>query len=132
MPMFSDFVTFKEISLIIDNKASLFNLGIFPLDITHDNKVYQLYLASITESVENTSVKDYLIQLINQNENVQIQVTYEVKKTNSEIVDLYRVIPEKNKLFTIYKKDDNDIFILKCDLLSRNNIYFDDVKVVNY
>lgn len=130
--MFSDFVNFKEISLIIDDKACLFNLGIFPLDITHDNKVYQLYLASISEGIESSSVKDYLIQLINQNENAKIQVTYEVKKTNSEITDLYRVIPEKNKLVTIFKKDDNDIFVLKCDLLSRNNIYFDNDKVVNY
>lgn len=132
--MFSDFVNFKDVVLLVDGKQ-VHNCGLVSLDITHDNEVYQLFLASIGEYAETINITEYLNEQISKGISVCINLEYELRKTGGTIVDLYRVIPENNRWLTVCKNKDNDIFILKCRLLARNNVNFDYdniTKVVNF
>lgn len=123
--MFSDFVNFRDVDLLVNDNLSKYNFGLVSLDITHDNEIYQIFLAALTQGAEILNLTEYLNQQVSSNNNICIRVNYELKKTNSQIVDLYRLIPEKNKWLTLCKQKDYDIFVLKCRLISRNNIDFD-------
>ena len=127
--MFSDCVNFKEVLLLVDGQPCKLNCNLISLDISHDNEMYQVFIASIGQYNETVSLTDFLVEQIKKNSSVCIKIDYELKKTGSTIVDLYRVIPEKNKWLTVCKNNDNDIFVLKCRLLARNNVSFDYERV---
>lgn len=122
--MFSEFVNFREVDLIINNMPSKLNFGLVSLDITHNNEFYQLSLASLIERLELTSLTGYLQKELLSDKEIFLKVKYELKKSHSKIVDLYKVIPERNKWILQHKKTDSDIFVLNCELMSRENADF--------
>ena len=122
--MFSEFVNFREVDLIINNKPSKLNFGLVSLDITHNNEFYQLSLASLIERLELTSLTGFLQKELLSDKQIFLKVKYELKKSHSKIVDLYKVIPERNKWILQHKKTDSDIFVLNCELMSRENADF--------
>lgn len=123
--MFSDFVNFRDVDLLIDNNPAKTNFGLVSLDIAHNNEYYQIYLASLAERIENLNITNYLKQQLASKKNIFIKIKYELKKTNSQIIDLYNVLPEKNNWLSAEKPQETDMFVLNCQLLSRNNIDFD-------
>lgn len=132
--MFSDFVNFRDVDLLIDNNPAKTNFGLVSLDIAHNNEYYQIYLASLAERIESLNIAGYLKQQLASNKNIFIKIKYELKKTHSQIIDLYNVIPEKNNWLSTDKNQENDIFVLNCQLMSRNNTGFDyeSSKVANF
>lgn len=127
--MFSDFVKFNEVLLLIDGKPCNLNYNLISLDISHDNEVYQLVLSTSGCNNDVVNLSQYLQKQIANGVSVFFKVDYEVLITGSEISDLYRVVSEKNMWLTICKEKDQDIAILKCRLIARNNISFNYDKI---
>lgn len=123
--MFSDFVKFQNVLLLVDGQPCELKTALKTVDISHDNEIYQVFLASSAENEETINFTEHLIDQINKGISVCIRVEYDLKNAQGKIDDLYRVVPEENKLLTLSKVQDHDVIVLKSRLIARNNISFD-------
>lgn len=130
--MFSDFVKFNEVLLLVDGKPCSFDYNLVSLDISHDNKVYQLVLSTSGSNNDIVNLSDYLKKQMEKQVSICFKVDYEVKITGSAISDLYRVTSDDNMWLTVCKEEEKDTVVLKCRLIARNNISFnyDNVDLV--
>ncbi|MGD9581553.1 MAG: hypothetical protein AB7V50_09285 [Vampirovibrionia bacterium] len=123
--MFSDFVKFQNVLLLVDGKPYEVNKGLKAIDISHDNKIYQIILASSNENNETINFTEQLIEQINKGISVCVRIEYDLKNSLGKIDDLYRIIPEENKLLSVSKAQGQDTITIKGRLIARNNISFD-------
>jgi hypothetical protein len=132
--MFSEFVNFKEIELIVNNNQVINNFGLITLDISHDNETYQLFVTCLTDCDRRTSFPEFIKEQIKSNNSLAFKIKYELKKSKSEIVDLYNVLADNNRWLKSSQNSDSDIFTLSSQLQLRSylNFDYDNEKVVNY
>lgn len=132
--MFSDFVNFKEVELIVNNEICKHNFGLVALDISHDNEIYQLFIANLTEGEELLDLTNFLKHHVSKDKQISLKINYQLKQSKNQIIDLYDFIPDKNNWLSVTNKEKNEIFIFKCHLKTRNYVGFDYQvdKVANY
>ena len=82
-------------------------------------------MASTVGNEDTINLTEHIIDQINNSISLCIRVEYDLKNAQGIIDDLYRVVPEENKLLTVSKIQNQDIIVLKCRLIARNNISFD-------
>lgn len=122
--MFSEFVNFKELDLSINNMSINQDLGLSAIDISHDNKVYQIALTINNPNNDIQEITKDLNRQIKRAKTVSLKLNYELKRTSIPIQDLYSVIPDKNLKIEVKKLNNKSYFILNCQLKARNNIFF--------
>jgi hypothetical protein len=132
--MFSEFVNFKDIAVLINNDEINSNFGLFPLDISHDNEVYQVFLTSQDGQKSLNKFTELLNEPVSRDEDITLEVKFELKKSRSEIIDLYCVLPGKKNMIMTRSTDNKNVIVFKCLLKSRNYANFDYMtdRIVNY
>lgn len=122
--MFSEFVTFKKLSLYLDHTPVPFSWGLEAIDISHDNETYNVFVTPINETLDTISFLEFINQHFQKGDNISLKVTYELKKSQNEITDTYQLIPENNAAVLNQAEENVEAIVLNGFLKARNNVEF--------